>query len=137
MKFIKSFNNATPNSESGSVNLEEEMGLQGAEAEDVELIFVETVIESRVAVSNQQLGFTSLLAQFLPLIKDILMNPVKYADESLQLSCALALARLMVLSPRICNDNLQLFFTLIEKSNNSDLRSELILGAGDLVSLDL
>jgi condensin complex subunit 1 len=133
MKFMKSFNQLNPQSSLGSEggSLEEEMGLQGAEAEDVELIYVETLIESRVAVSSVQIN--SLLAQFLPFIVQILKNPNKYSDDQLQLSCALALVKLMILSPRICNENLQLLFTLIEKSTNANIRSELIIGAGDLV----
>jgi condensin complex subunit 1 len=133
MKFMKSFNQLNPQSSLGSEggSLEEEMGLQGAEAEDVELIYVETLIESRVAVSSAQIN--SLLAQFLPFIIQTLKNPNKYSDDQLQLSCALALVKLMVLSPRICNENLQLLFTLIEKSANPNIRSELIVGAGDLV----
>jgi condensin complex subunit 1 len=133
MKFMKSFNQLNPQSSLGSEggSLEEEMGLQGAEAEDVELIYVETLIESRVAVSSVQIN--SLLAQFLPFIIQILKNPNKYSDDQLQLSCALALVKLMVLSPRICNENLQLLFTLIEKSSNPNIRSQLIIGAGDLV----
>ena len=45
----------------------------------------------------------------------------------------MALVRIMLLSPRICNQNLQLLFTLLEKSADPIVRSQLIIGIGDLV----
>lgn len=112
--------------QSSNDNLEEEMGLQGAEAEDAELMFIEALIDQKVAQH-------SLLAQLLPAIIHILKEPFKYSDETVQLSCSLALVKMMLLSPRICNQYLQLLFTLLEKSTNPLIRSQLIIGIGDLV----
>ena len=126
MKLMKTFNQ-----NSGDAALEEEMGLQGAEAEDVELLLIETIINQRVAVSQQ--GTNSFLAQFLHLIIYVLKEPLKFKDETLQIASAMTLVKLMLLTPKLCNENLQLLFTLMEKSPNPMVRSQLILGVGDLV----
>lgn len=110
--------------------MEEEMGLSnGAEAEDAELMFVEALVDQKLA----QTGKSSMIAQLLAAIVHILKEPTKYDDETLQLSCALALVKTMLLSRSICNQYLQLLFTLIEKSLSPLVRSQLIIGIGDLV----
>lgn len=113
-------------------NLEEDMGLQGAEAEDTELLFIESVIDQKVAVSNPKHGVNSLLAQQLPGVVFILKEQSKFPD-SLVLTCAMTFVRLMALSQKLCTENLQLLFTLMEKSPNPSIRSQLIIGIGDLV----
>ena len=111
-------------------SLEEEMGLNnGAEAEDAELMFVENLIDQKLC----QQGRNSMIAQLLPAIVHILKEPSKYNDETLQLACALALVKVMLLSQKICNQYAQLLFTLLEKSPNPLVRSQLIIGIGDLV----
>lgn len=106
------------------------MGLSnGAEAEDAELMFVESLIDQKVSKS----GSGSLIAQLLPTLVHILKEPKQYDDETLQLSCALALCKIMLLSQSICNQYVQLLFTLVEKSPNPMVRSQLIIGIGDLV----
>ena len=112
MKLVRSFHQQSGNDNDAA--LEEEMGLHGAEAEDVELIFVESVINQRVAMSAK--GSPSVLAQLLPMIILVLKDPAKYPDEQLQLACSLALVKFMLLSQKLCTDNLQLLFTLMEKS---------------------
>ncbi len=101
--------------------LEEEMGLQGAE-----LMFVDSLIDQKLA-QTQTHGPNSMLAQLLPTVVHVLKEPLKYSDDTLQLACSLALVKLMLLSPRICNQYLQLLFTLVEKSNNPLVRSQLYL----------
>ena len=113
MMLIRSFHQQSGNENDS--NLEEEMGMHGAEAEDVEVLFVETVINQRVATSVK--GQPSILAQMLPMIGLILKDPAKYPDEQLQLTCSLTLVKLMLLSEKLCTTNLQLLFTLMEKSN--------------------
>jgi condensin complex subunit 1 len=126
-KSIRPFNQNGTNGDT----LEEEMGLQGAEAEDSELMFIESLIDQKICFS--QPGNNSMIAQILPAIVHILKEPSKYQDETLQLSCSLALAKIMLLSQRICTQNLQLLFTLVEKSPHALVRSQLIIAIGDLV----
>lgn len=113
----------------GSVDLEEEMGLQGAEAEDVEQMFIENLLDLKVANGQQD----SLIANILPVCVNILKDPIKYPNQHLQLACSMCLIRMMLLSQLICNEHLQLIFTLMKKSANPMVRSHLILGIGDLV----
>lgn len=114
----------------GDLQMEEEMGMSnGAEAEDAELMFVESLIDQKLA----QNGKSSMIIQLLPAIVHILKEPTKYDDETLQLSCALTLVKVMLLSRSLCNQYVQLLFTLTEKSPNSLVRSQLIIGIGDLV----
>jgi condensin complex subunit 1 len=112
----------------GDQALEEEMGLAGAEAEDAELMLVEQIIEQKIAS-----GTHSLLAQITPAIVCMIREPGTFSDESLQLACALSLVRIMMLSKRMCEEHIQLLFTLMEKSPNPAIRSQLIVGIGDLV----
>jgi condensin complex subunit 1 len=100
--------------------------MQGAEAEDVEVVLIEQISDQKVAVN-------SFLSQMLQVIIYILKDPKKYKDEKLQTSCAMALVRIMLLSVKLCTPNLQLLFTLMEKSEYEQVRSQLILGVGDLV----
>jgi condensin complex subunit 1 len=44
----------------------------------------------------------------------------------------LALSKLMCVSSQFCDDNLQLLFTILEKSTNPIIRSNIIIGLGDL-----
>lgn len=110
----------------GDHALEEEMGLQGAEAEDAEQLLVEQIIEQKVAKN-------SLIAMFAPMLVFVLRDPGTFADDSLQLACACTLVRIMMLSKRLCEEHIQLLFTLMEKSSNTAVRSQLIVGIGDLV----
>ena len=114
-------------------SLEEEMGMQGggggAEAEDVEVMFVESLLELKVT----RLGSSSLIAHLLPACVQVLRDSAKYACEQLQLACAMCLIRIMILSQTLCAEHLQLIFTLMKRAANPAVRSHLILGIGDLV----
>jgi condensin complex subunit 1 len=109
--------------------LEEEMGLHGAEAEDVEVMFVESLLDLKVANPGQG----SLIAHLLPACVSILKDANKYPDQQLQLACSMCLIRVMLLSQVLCKEHLQLIFTLMKKSPNPMVRSHLIIGIGDLV----
>ena len=110
----------------GEIDSEEEMGLQGAEAEDAEQVLVDHILDSKVAISSL---FTKL-SQFAI---SILKEPAKFSNEKLQLASAMALLRIMCLSRRICIANLQLIFTIVGRHASELVRSELILGIGDLI----
>ena len=44
----------------------------------------------------------------------------------------LALSKMMCVSSEFCDENLQLLFTILEKSNNPIIRSNIIIGLGDM-----
>jgi condensin complex subunit 1 len=117
---------STATMSSTDMDLQEEMGLQGADAEDAEQVFVEHILETKVSVN-------SLLSKFTHIAVLVLKEPSKYGDEKLQLACVMALMRYMCLSRRTCVANLQLIFTIMEKLDSELVRSQLILGIGDLI----
>ncbi|GJJ71787.1 condensin complex subunit 1 [Entomortierella parvispora] len=77
-------------------------------------------------------GEGSLLQVFGPLIITICGNNTLYSDKTLQSSATLALCKLMCISAEFCEHNLQLLFTILEKSNEPAIRSNIIIALGDM-----
>ncbi|KAG0299307.1 Condensin complex subunit, partial [Dissophora globulifera] len=77
-------------------------------------------------------GEGSLLEVFGPLIVTICGNNTLYADKTLQSSAALALCKLMCISSEFCEQNLLLLFTMLEKSTEPTIRSNIIIALGDM-----
>lgn len=77
-------------------------------------------------------GENSLLSKFGPLVKEISSNNVKYDNLVLQRSAVLCMEKLMCVSSRYCEENLPLLITLMEKSPDAIIRSNAVLGLGDM-----
>ncbi|KAG0021464.1 Condensin complex subunit [Entomortierella chlamydospora] len=77
-------------------------------------------------------GEGSLLQVFGPLIVTICGNNTLYSDKTLQSSATLALCKLMCISSEFCEHNLQLLFTILEKSTEPTIRSNIIIALGDM-----
>ncbi|KAI9330289.1 non-SMC mitotic condensation complex subunit 1-domain-containing protein [Obelidium mucronatum] len=77
-------------------------------------------------------GQTSLLAAFGPMITNICSFNLSYNVPILQVMSVLALCKLMCISSKYCDENLQLLFTILEKSTNPIIRSNIIIGLGDM-----
>ncbi|KAF9428681.1 Condensin complex subunit [Podila epigama] len=77
-------------------------------------------------------GQDSLLHVFGPLIVTICGNNTLYSDKTLQSSATLALCKLMCISSEFCEHNLQLLFTILEKSHEPAIRSNIIIALGDM-----
>ncbi|KAF9195978.1 Condensin complex subunit [Haplosporangium sp. Z 11] len=77
-------------------------------------------------------GEGSLLQVFGPLIVTICGNNTLYSDKTLQSSATLALCKLMCISAEFCEQNLQLLFTILEKSTEPTIRSNIIIALGDM-----
>ncbi|GMM32993.1 condensin subunit [Saccharomycopsis crataegensis] len=77
-------------------------------------------------------GESSLLAKFGPMVKEICSNNVKYDSLILQRSAVLCMEKLMCVSSRYCEENLTLLITLMEKSPDPIIRSNAVLGLGDM-----
>ena len=73
-----------------SPSVEDEMGLAGAAAEDIEADLVRKVCEFEV-------GGVGLLSWFEPIIVAVVTNPSKYPCPTLQASASLALAKFMLI----------------------------------------
>jgi len=102
------------------------MDVIGAEADDSEMEFVRNVCETEIV------NGPSLLTAFTPLIVHICSSS-RYLGQSKLISAAsLTLAKLMLVSSTFCEEHLQLLFTLMEKSEESIIRANLIVATGDL-----
>ncbi|ORY51018.1 ARM repeat-containing protein [Rhizoclosmatium globosum] len=77
-------------------------------------------------------GQNSLLSAFGPMITNICSSNISYNAPILQVMAVLALCKLMCISSKFCDENLQLLFTILEKSTNPIIRSNIIIGLGDM-----
>ena len=77
-------------------------------------------------------GPTSLLANFGPLVADVCANNTSYNHPTLQAQAALCLAKLMCVSSEYCETNLGLLLTILERSQDAVVRSNLVVALGDM-----
>jgi condensin complex subunit 1 len=77
-------------------------------------------------------GPQSLLSNFGPMVADICANNTTYADSTLQAQAALCLAKLMCVSSEYCENNLGLLLTILERSSDAVVRSNLVVALGDM-----
>lgn len=77
-------------------------------------------------------GPNSLLSKFGPLVEEIVTNYDKFNDKFLQRNAVLCLIKMMCVSSRYCERNLSLLITIMEKSPDPIIRSNAVLGLGDM-----
>ncbi|KAJ8144784.1 hypothetical protein OY671_002122 [Metschnikowia pulcherrima] len=77
-------------------------------------------------------GDQSILKRFGMLAKEICSNNQSYPNEGLQRSAVLCMAKLMCVSSKFCEENLPLLITIMEKSPDPIIRSNCVLGLGDM-----
>lgn len=77
-------------------------------------------------------GSNSLLGQFCPLVESIVSNSLRFNDTMLQRTACLCLEKLMCISSKYCEKALPLLITVMEKSPDPVVRSNAILGLGDM-----
>ncbi|KAL1794022.1 hypothetical protein ACET3X_007443 [Alternaria dauci] len=77
-------------------------------------------------------GPHSLLANFGPLVADICINNTSYNHPTLQAQAALCLAKLMCVSSEYCETHLGLLLTILERSQDPVVRSNLVVALGDM-----
>ncbi|KAF2835053.1 hypothetical protein M501DRAFT_999605 [Patellaria atrata CBS 101060] len=75
---------------------------------------------------------TSLLSSFGPLVAEICANDTSYNDPTLQAQAALCMAKLMCVSSEYCEKNLGLLLTILERSRDAVVRSNLVVALGDM-----
>ena len=105
---------------------EDELGLMGAVADDMEAEYIRSVCDKEIFQSG------NMLSLILPLIVDVCSNPTKYCDRALRAAACFALSNCMMVSSDICENNLQLLFTILEKSDDPIIRGNTIIALGDL-----
>jgi condensin complex subunit 1 len=103
--------------------------LVGAVADDEELELVKKICETEIVN-----GGRTLLSLMAPLVVSINSNPAKYPDPALRAAASLCLAEFMLLSSSFCAQHLQLLFTVMERSQEEVIRSNLVIAVGDFNS---
>lgn len=77
-------------------------------------------------------GPQSLLANFGPLVAEICSRSDVYRDKGLQAAATLALAKLMCVSSEYCEAHLPLLITIMERSPDAAVRSNVVIALGDM-----
>lgn len=77
-------------------------------------------------------GSNSILSVLGPVVVAVCTNNTMFNDIKIQRIATLALAKLMTISSVFCENNLQLFLTILERSPDPIIRSNLIIAFGDL-----
>ncbi|KAF6776803.1 hypothetical protein AHF37_03696 [Paragonimus kellicotti] len=106
---------------------EEESGLVGVAADDAEADFIRHISDHELLTAPNHF-FSPLLA----MVSHVCSNPCRYADEAVQASASLALAKMLLVNSEVCEPRLQLLFTMAERSPSEIVRANLIVALGDL-----
>jgi len=77
-------------------------------------------------------GTHSLLSNFGPLVAEICARNDIYPDTTLQAQAALCMAKLMCVSSTYCEAQLGLLITILERSGDAVVRSNLVVALGDM-----
>lgn len=107
-------------------NLEEEIGLGGAEAEDAEMEFIGYICDEELVCGK------NLLAKLSRVIIEVVKEPARYPHAELKQASSLALAKFMMVSAKYCHDHLRLLFTVLEKSKDKEIKINLLVAISDL-----
>ncbi|KAG7928161.1 hypothetical protein KL925_001461 [Ogataea polymorpha] len=121
------FKNRKIASENKNPEQQNELDMIGGTTEDDFTDAVQVVKEKELLYSE-----TGVLAQFVPLLKEIVTHPEDYRDSRLQRQAILCLSKLMCISSRFCEENLALFLKIMETSEDPVVRSNAVLGLGDM-----
>lgn len=107
-------------------NLEDEIGLGGAEAEDAELEFIGSICDEEIVCGK------NLLAKLARVVLEVAKDPIRYYHPELKQASSLALAKCMMVSARFCHDHLRLLFTILERTEDSAIKINLLVAISDL-----
>ena len=77
-------------------------------------------------------GESSLFRKFCPIIEEIVSNSTRFNDTMLQRTATLCMEKLMCISSKYCEKSLPLLITVMEKSPDPIVRSNAVLGLGDV-----
>ena len=77
-------------------------------------------------------GDNSIFGKFCPIIEEIVSNSTRFNDVMLQRTATLCMEKLMCISSKYCEKSLPLLITVMEKSPDPIVRSNAVLGLGDV-----
>ncbi|KAI7859019.1 armadillo-type protein [Circinella umbellata] len=119
--------NDNSNNNNNNTSMDDELEQVGGTAED-DIGDTITHIREREVL----FGPNSLLARYGPLLTEICTRNKVYTDRTLQVMATLALGKFMCVSSDFCEKNLQLLFTILEKSKDATIRSNIVIALGDM-----
>lgn len=114
---------------SSNENLEEDMGVGGATADDAEQEYIRNITENDMMHNDNLFGLLAPCLVHACLAETFDQQPSSIA---VQATSSLALAKFMQVSSKFCEEYLQLLFTLLEKSPHESVRANLVVPIGDL-----
>lgn len=114
-------------SENNKDEHELELDMIGGTSEDDFSDIIQGIKETKILYDS-----TSILGRFVPIIIEILRNPKKYNDHTLQRQAALCFAKFMCISSRFCEEHSLFYIELMKRSKDPIVRSNLVLGLGDI-----
>lgn len=90
--------------------------------------------EAMAHIREQELLFgpQSLLANFGPMVAEVCSRSDIYKDKGLQAAATLCLAKLMCVSSEYCEAHLPLLITIMERSPDATVRSNVVIALGDM-----
>ncbi|KAI0157146.1 condensin component [Hypoxylon sp. FL1284] len=90
--------------------------------------------EAMAQIREQELLFgpQSLLANFGPMVAEVCSRSDIYRDKGLQAAATLCLAKLMCVSSEYCEAHLPLLITIMERSPDATVRSNVVIALGDM-----
>ncbi|KAI1810646.1 armadillo-type protein [Poronia punctata] len=105
----------------------DELDMIGGTTEDDFTEFMAHIRERELLFGPQ-----SLLSNFGPLVAEICSRSDIYKDKGLQAAATLCLAKLMCVSSEYCEAHLPLLITIMEKSPDPTVRSNVVIALGDM-----
>lgn len=110
---------------------------QQEDGDDLDLIGGTTeddFTEAMAHIRERELLFgpQSLLANFGPMVAEICSRSDIYRDKGLQAAATLTLAKLMCVSSEYCEEHLPLLITIMERSPDATVRSNVVIALGDM-----
>ncbi|KAI1170043.1 armadillo-type protein [Nemania sp. FL0916] len=119
--------NATPAPAPAADEAGDELDLIGGTTED-------DFTEAMAHIRERELLFgpQSLLSNYGPMVAEICSRSDIYKDKSLQAAATLCLAKLMCVSSEYCEAHLPLLITIMERSPNPTVRSNVVIALGDM-----
>lgn len=97
-------------------------------ADDAEAEYINHVCETELVTGD------TILASMSPIVVNVCSNPQKFTDTQLRCTASIALTKLMILSSTFCDEHLALVFTMMERSSEPIIRSNLVYAVGDLAN---
>ncbi|KAI9812798.1 MAG: Condensin complex subunit [Phylliscum demangeonii] len=118
---------ATATGQAAADDEQDELDLIGGTTED-------DFSEAMAHIRERELlyGHDSLLANFGPLVTEICGNNTACRDGGLQAAATLCMAKLMCVSAEFCEKNLPLLITILERSDDPIIRSNVVIALGDM-----